>query len=350
MKKISLSVFRRSQEELFCMEVTFPKLGLHFDINRVAFSVFGLDIYWYALLIMTGFVLAVLYAWRSKKAFDVKMDPLIDIVLVGLLCGIIGARIYYVIFRWDSYNSLWEMINIRDGGLAIYGGVIMAFISGLIMCKYIEKVEILPVFDIAATGFLIGQGVGRWGNFMNQEAFGSKTSLPWGMYSVNTFYYEMVDGVSKKVGPTTVHPCFLYESIWCLTGFLLLHFLSRKYYKFKGQMFLSYLVWYGLGRAWIEGLRTDSLWLVENVIKVSQLLAILCVVISGTLLYLGFRDLPIKLPYCKRTEKGKGIAKLGFEFCLAEIAFQPTKFWQETHSDPESIEETDSGDDASDEE
>ena len=313
------------------MEVSFPKLGLEFDINRVAFTIFGLDIYWYALLIMTGFLLAVLYAWRSTKNFDVKMDPLIDVVLVGLFCGIIGARIYYVIFRLNSYNSLWEMINIRDGGLAIYGGVILAFVSGLIMCKYVEKIEILPIFDIAAVGFLIGQGIGRWGNFMNQEAFGSQTNLPWGMYSANTYYFEMVGGVSQKVGPTTVHPCFLYESIWCLAGFVLLHFISRRYYKFKGQMFLSYLVWYGLGRAWIEGLRTDSLWLVDNVIKVSQLLAIICVLAAGTLLYLGWNDMPVKLPYIKRTEKGKGVAGLDFAFALTDVSFQHTKVWQEAH-------------------
>ena len=313
------------------MEVSFPKLGLEFDINRVAFSVFGLDIYWYALLIMTGFILAVFYAWRSAKTFDVKMDPLIDIVLVGLFCGIVGARIYYVIFRLNSYNSLWEMINIRDGGLAIYGGVILAFISGLIMCRYVEKVEILPVFDIAAIGFLIGQGIGRWGNFMNQEAFGSKTDLPWGMYSINTYYYEMVDGVTQKVGPTTVHPCFLYESIWCLTGFILLHIVSRRYYKFKGQIFLSYLVWYGLGRAWIEGLRTDSLWLIEDVLKVSQLLAILCVVFAGFLLWLGWNDRPFPIPKARRTEKGKGIAGLGFEFYMENVSFHPTKVWKAVH-------------------
>ena len=321
------------------MKVSFPKLGLDFTINRVAFSVFGVDIYWYALLIMTGFLLAVLYAWRSKKTFNVKMDPLIDIVLVGLFFGIVGARIYYVIFRWNSYNSFWDMINIRDGGLAIYGGVILAFISGLIMCKYVEKVEILPVFDVAAVGFLIGQGIGRWGNFMNQEAFGSETSLPWGMYSANTVYYEMVDGVSRKVGPTTVHPCFLYESLWCLGGFLLLHFISRRYYRFKGQMFLSYLVWYGLGRAWIEGLRTDSLWLVDNVIKVSQLLAILCVLASGTLLYLGFMNLPIKLPVFRRTGKGEGIAKLGFELDWAAIHFQPAEVWLKAHGQSAASEE-----------
>ena len=323
------------------MEVSFPKLGLKFFINRVAFNIFGLDIYWYALLIMTGFLLALLYARLSHKTFDVKMDPLIDVVLVGLFCGITGARIYYVLFRLDSYNSLWEMINIRDGGLAIYGGVIMAFLSGLIMCKYVEKIEILPVFDIAAVGFLIGQGIGRWGNFMNQEAFGSQTGLPWGMYSANTFYYEYIDGVSKKIGPTTVHPCFLYESVWCLTGFLLLHFISRKCYKFKGQMFLSYLVWYGLGRAWIEGLRTDSLWLVDNVIKVSQLLAILCVAVAGVLLYLGWKDLPIRLPALVRSGKSGRTIALGklhmtlpsLAFSMKDIAFRPTKVWLAAHGD-----------------
>ena len=313
------------------MEVSFPKLGLEFEINRVAFTLFGMDIYWYAVLIMTGFILAVLYAWKSTKTFDVKFDPLIDIVLVGLFCGIAGARIYYVIFRLNSYNSLWDMINIRDGGLAIYGGVIMAFLSGLIMCRYIEKVEILPVFDIAAVGFLIGQCIGRWGNFMNQEAFGSETSLPWGMYSAHTYYYNTVDGVSQKVGPTTVHPCFLYESLWCLTGFLLLHFISRRYYKFKGQMFLSYLVWYGLGRAWIEGLRTDSLWLVEDVIKVSQLLAIVCVLAAGALLFMGWNDIPVRLPRIRRAQNGKGIAGLGFEAEVFDLPFQPTKLWLVSH-------------------
>ena len=315
------------------MEVSFPKLGLEFDINRVAFSLFGLDIYWYAVLIMTGFILAVLYAWRSVKTFDVRMDPLIDVVLVGLFCGILGARMYYVLFRLDSYNSLWDMINIRDGGLAIYGGVILAFVSGLIMCKYVEKIEILPVFDIAAIGFLIGQGIGRWGNFMNQEAFGSQTNLPWGMYSANTYYYTMADGLSQKVGPTTVHPCFLYESIWCLTGFVLLHIVSRKYYKFKGQIFLSYLVWYGLGRAWIEGLRTDSLWLVDDVIKVSQLLAIICVLAAGALLYLGWNDLPLRLPKVFRTEKGKGVAGTGFSVQLCDLHFQHTKVWKAAHEE-----------------
>ena len=276
------------------MEVSFPKLGLEMTIERVAVSVFGFDIYWYAVLIMTGFLLAVGYALYHAKRFEIKPDPFIDIMMVGLACGIIGARTYYVLFRLDSYDSFFDMINIRDGGLAIYGGVIAAFVSGVVMCKYIEKVELWPVFDVVSIGFLIGQCVGRWGNFMNQEAFGRETSLPWGMQSANTYYYEIVDGVSKRVGPTTVHPCFLYESLWCLAGFILLHYISKHFYKFKGQIFLCYLFWYGLGRAWIEGLRTDSLWLVDNVIKVSQLLAILCVLAAGALLYLGWNGIAIK--------------------------------------------------------
>ena len=275
------------------MEVRFPGLGIKLNIDRVAFSLFGLDIYWYAVLIMTGLLLAVLYAMRNARRFDVKVDPLIDVVLVGLVCGLLGARLYYVLFRLEYYDCLWEVINIRDGGLAIYGGVIAAFLSGLIMCKYVEKVEILPIFDIASIGFLIGQCIGRWGNFMNQEAFGSETGLPWGMISDNTLYTETVNGVTRTVGPTTVHPCFLYESLWCLAGFCLLHFISRRYYRFKGQMFLCYLVWYGLGRAWIEGLRTDSLWLVDNVIKVSQMLAILCVLAAGALLVIGWTGVSV---------------------------------------------------------
>lgn len=276
------------------MEVSFPKLGIELTIDRVAFSVFGFDIYWYAVIIMIGFMLAAWYALHNAKRFEVDPDPLMDVILVGLACGIAGARAYYVLFRLDSYDSFFDMINVRDGGLAIYGGVIAAFLSGIIMCKYVEKIEVLPAFDITSIGFLIGQGIGRWGNFMNQEAFGSQTDLPWGMYSANTYYYEIVDGVTKRVGPTTVHPCFLYESIWCLIGFLLLHYISKNYYRFKGQIFLCYLFWYGLGRAWIEGLRTDSLWLVDNVIKVSQLLAILGVLVSGALLVIGWKGMEIK--------------------------------------------------------
>lgn len=257
---------------MFPMDVSFPGLGLDFKVDNVAFRIGDFAVYWYALIILCGFLLAVTYAFRNGKRFGIDTENLLDIVIVGLLCAIIGARTYYVIFHLDYYDSFLEAINIRDGGLGIYGGVIFAFLSGWLMCRR-KDVHVLSLFDVVGTGFLIGQGIGRWGNFVNQEAFGTQTDLPWGMVSANT-------------GNVPVHPCFLYESIWCLGGFLMLNWLSKRWYKFRGQYFLLYLAWYGLGRAWIEGLRTDSLYLVPGVIRVSQLLAALCVVVTVPILVL----------------------------------------------------------------
>ena len=260
------------------MNVQFPGLGIDFDIDRVAFSIGDFSIYWYAVLIVSGLGLAVLYAFRRAKFFGIKKDPMFDVVLVGLVCSMIGARAYYVIFSGYRYENFWDVINIRDGGIAIYGAVIGAFASGALACLW-RKIRIGAMFDVAAIGFLIGQGIGRWGNFMNQEAFGCATDLPWGMLSENTM---------KVVPDSPVHPCFLYESIWCFAGLAILHFLSKKCYKFYGQYFLMYLLWYGLGRAWIEGLRTDSLWLIPDVIRVSQLVALLSL-LTIPLLVLGFK-------------------------------------------------------------
>lgn len=260
------------------MTVQFPGLGIELDIDRVAFSIGGISIYWYAIIIMSGFALAVLYAFRRSKYFGIEKDPMFDVVLIGFVCSIIGARLYYVIFSGRSYDSLLDVINLRDGGLAIYGAVICAFVSGYISCRW-RRIRPMAMFDIAGIGFLIGQGIGRWGNFMNQEAFGGATSLPWGMLSENTM---------KVVPDSPVHPCFLYESLWCLTGLVILHFLSKKWYKFYGQYFLLYLLWYGLGRSWIEGLRTDSLWLVPDVIRVSQMVAVLSL-LTIPLLILGLQ-------------------------------------------------------------
>lgn len=259
------------------MEVRFPGLDISFEIDRVAFSIGSINIYWYAILIATGFLLAVIYAFRRAKYFGLKVDPMIDVIIVGLISSVICARAFYVIFRLDHYDSFIDMINIRDGGIAIYGAVIGAFGSGLITCK-LRKVDTLAMFDVTAIGFLIGQCLGRWGNFMNQEAFGSATTLPWGMESANTL---------AVVPDGPVHPCFLYESIWCLIGFIGLDIVSRKFYKFKGQMLLMYIVWYGMGRVWIEGLRTDSLWLIPDVIRVSQLIAGLSLLVIP-LIVLGF--------------------------------------------------------------
>ncbi len=260
------------------MNVQFPGLGLEFEIDRVAFSIGSFSIYWYAVIILTGLVMAVVYANCRAKFFGIKKDPMFDVVLVCFVCAMIGARLYYVVFSGQKYDSFLDVINIRDGGLAIYGAVICAFLSGILACRW-RKIRTMAMFDVAAIGFLIGQGIGRWGNFANQEAFGDATDLPWGMLSANTM---------KVVPDSPVHPCFLYESLWCFAGLIMLHFLSKKVYKFYGQYFLLYLLWYGLGRAWIEGLRTDSLWLVPGVIRVSQLVALLSLS-TIPLLILGFK-------------------------------------------------------------
>jgi len=247
------------------MEVSFPRLGISLTLDRVAFSVFGVAIYWYALIIGVGYSLAVLYGFLCRRRFGVTKNDLLDLIIVGTVFGVIGARLYYVIFSGVRYNSLLDVINMRDGGVAIYGTVIGAGVSALIACR-VKKVSFSALGDVMCVGFFIGQAIGRWGNFINQEAFGGATSLPWGMQSANTL---------AVVPDSPVHPCFLYESLWCAAGFVLLHVLSKKYYKFRGQLLISYALWYGLGRVWIEALRTDSLYLIPGVVKVSQLLALL---------------------------------------------------------------------------
>lgn len=262
--------------------VQFPGLGLEFNINRVAFTIGGLDVYWYGVLIATGFLLALVFAFRYAVDFGIDADRLVDVVLVGSVCAVICARAYYVIFSPVPYESFADMIDIRQGGLAIYGGVIGAALFGGLACKW-RKLPILPTFDLVAMGFLIGQSIGRWGNFVNQEAFGSNTSLPWGMYSQATANYlsswQTVlaqDGVI--VDPSMpVHPTFLYESIWCAVGFFALWAYMKKR-RFNGEIALMYAAWYGAGRFWIEGLRTDSLMLPGMTLRVSQLIALISVV------------------------------------------------------------------------
>lgn len=254
--------------------------GIKLTLNPIAFSIpIGdnhWDIYWYGIIIATGFLLALIYGLRNAKRFNINVDRMLDVVLVTVPVAILCARAYYVIFDGVKLESFGDFFGFGDSsgftGLAIYGGVIGAFVTGGVMC-YIRRVNILDMFDLAAIGFLIGQGIGRWGNFMNQEAFGGLTgSSWWGMQSERTVY-EMGEGL--------VHPCFLYESIWCLTGFLLLHIFSKKR-KFSGQMVLMYCVWYGLGRGFIELLRTDSLML--GGLKVSSLLSFVLCISAATLL------------------------------------------------------------------
>lgn len=259
------------------------------DINPVAFTIGSLEVRWYGLFIGLGMILAILYASHYAKKFGVDGDRMFDVAILSIVIGVLGARLYYVLFNLSEYKnaSFWDILNIRDGGLAIYGGIICGMLSGWLLCKW-RKVKILPMMDLASIGFLIGQTLGRWGNFTNQEAFGCNTDLPWGMYSLRTNAYltahrlELLDRGIVVNPAQMVHPCFLYESLWCLLGFLLIHFFVRKNRRYDGQILLLYIFWYGLGRFWIEGLRTDSLmW---GPYRISQLIAAVCVFTAGILL------------------------------------------------------------------
>ncbi|MBR3556546.1 MAG: prolipoprotein diacylglyceryl transferase [Oscillospiraceae bacterium] len=262
--------------------ITFPLLG-DFEWNFLPyFTVFGWKIYWYGVIIAVGFLLAVIYSVKHAKEFGLTEDDVIDTLIWAVPLGIIGARLYYVIFYrdasganpyFDGYGDIRDIIAIWEGGLAIYGGVIGGVI-GLVIATRMKKISSRAMLDTVSFGLLIGQAIGRWGNFTNREAHGTETMVPWRMglvYSYKTFYY---------------HPTFLYESLWNVLGFLLLHFVFRKRRKFDGQLFLCYLAWYGLGRLFIEGLRTDSLYVGSTNLRVSQLLAgLTCLIAAATILY-----------------------------------------------------------------
>ena len=270
-------------------------------INNVLFSIpwfneTSIDVYWYGFLIALGMLLAVIYASSRTRKFGLDSDRTIDVILAGLVGAIVGARLYYVIFNIPRYLtdeghiSIREILSIRDGGLAIYGGVIGALVFGGIAAM-IRKVKLLPMLDLMGLGLLIGQSIGRWGNFFNQECYGAKTSLPWGMTSnsiLNGLYFleypDNVTVITNRARDMVAHPCFLYESLWCIVGFLVLHFYSKKFRKFDGEIFLLYIGWYGAGRFWIEGLRTDSLYIPGTDLKVSQLVAGTCVIFSIVIL------------------------------------------------------------------
>ena len=272
--------------------VQFPGLGLEFTLDRVALSIGGFNIYWYGVIIAAGMLLALLYAFRNAVDFGIDSDRLVDVVAIGTVMAIVCARVYYVAMAPFEYDSIWEMIDIRLGGIAIYGAVIGAFVFGGLAAKW-RKIPLLPLFDLVALGFLIGQGIGRWGNFVNQEAFGTNTTLPWGMYSEGTEAYLRSVQVTLPEGMTIdptlpVHPTFLYESIWCLVGFVVLA-LYVKHRRFHGQIFLLYAIWYGLGRFWIEGLRTDALLIGNTGLRASQIVAFVSVVAAFLLLVSGLR-------------------------------------------------------------
>ena len=263
--------------------------GIHLKLKPIAFTLpigNGWDIYWYGIIIATGFLLALLYGYKNAKRFNLDLDRVLDVVLVSTPVAILCARSYYLIFdgeKLESFSDFFGFGNSGFSGLAIYGAVIGAFLSGLIMC-IIRKVKILDMFDLGSMGFLIGQGIGRWGNFMNQEAFGGPTgSSWWGMTSENVRSDFLMLGYDENA---LAHPCFLYESIWCIIGFFVINKFSKNR-KFSGQIVLMYGVWYGFGRAIIELLRTDSLMIGR--LKVSCLLSVVIAITSLILLIVFYK-------------------------------------------------------------
>ncbi len=242
--------------------ISFPGLGIHdLDINRVAFTIFGRDIYWYGIFIAMAFFLGVMIASNLAKKSGLNPDCIIDMALITTPVAVIGARAYYVLTTLDQYDSFYEMIAIWNGGIAIYGAILAGLPVVAIFCK-VKKIPLLTLLDCVAPALILGQCIGRWGNFVNQEAFGEATTLPWGMEL-------LVDGTL-----TTVHPTFFYESLWNGIGFLLLMYIFKKK-TWDGKVFWSYMGWYGFGRFFIEGLRVDSLYV--GTFRISQIVAVVAV-------------------------------------------------------------------------
>lgn len=270
-------------------EVSFTGLSKTFEVSSVfcEFSLFGhlFSIKWYGVIIAFGLLLAVLFGGRIAYTWKMSLEKMVDVLIYGMLGGIIGARAYYIIFSWEQYkDNIVDIFKIWEGGLAIYGGIIGGLLAAFVTCKII-KLNFYNLLDLAGMSLLIGQGIGRWGNFANQEAFGTNTDLPWGMYSEKICSYILRHQSSLPgVDPyKPVHPTFLYESIWCILGFIILYIILKKARKFSGQLFLCYGIWYGIGRTIIEGLRTDSLYIVGD-LRVSQLLSLILVAVCAVLL------------------------------------------------------------------
>lgn len=241
--------------------ISFPGLGLEFNINPVAVNLFGISIYWYGIIIALGFFTAFNIVLKLCKSAHIKEDTILDMIILCTPMAIIGARLYYVLFNFSAYKNDWaEIFKIWHGGLAIYGAILATILTAYIYAR-VKHIDILPVADITAIGFVIAQSIGRWGNFVNAEAYGSPTNLPWRMS-----IYE--NGIFQNV-----HPTFLYESLWDLCLFIFLMIYYKRYRIRKGEVFLLYLTIYSAGRAFIEGLRADSLMLGDY--RISQILAVL---------------------------------------------------------------------------
>lgn len=288
--------------------IEFPNIGIHLDNVGKTVTVFGFDIAYYGIVIGIAMLAGIAMAMMEAKRTNQNQEDYIDIAIFGIIFGIIGARIYYVVFAWDMYkDNLLEIFNTRHGGLAIYGGVIAAVITVFVVAR-VKKLPVALLLDTGCFGLITGQMIGRWGNFFNREAFGDYTDNLLAMripldavrssdVSENIReHIDVIDGVSY----IQVHPTFLYESLWCLMVLVIL-LLYRTHKKFNGELFLMYLAGYGAGRVWIEGLRTDQLWFPGTEIPVSQVLAGVLVVVAVVLIVCGRRGLVPKKKQ-KKTE------------------------------------------------
>lgn len=275
-------------------EVLFPKLGLSLDVYEnfleIPFGGDTLTIKFYGVIIAFGFILAALFGGRKAYVWKMSLDHMVDVLIYGIIGAVIGARLYYVAFQWDYYkNNLLSIFKIWEGGLAIYGGIIGGIIAAYFVCKK-TGLPFLKLLDLIGMALPIGQGIGRWGNFTNQEAFGINTTSIFGMTSdkivdyINSHQQEFAEYGIEMNPDLPVHPTFLYESVWCLLGFVVLYIVCQKFHKFDGQLILGYGIIYGLERTVVEGLRIDSLYIANTNLRVSQLvslaLVIVCTVIT----------------------------------------------------------------------
>lgn len=274
--------------------IVFPHLHIYLKDVGEGFELFGTSIAFYGMIIACGMLLAGVFILYEGKRVGFAEDDLLDTILAGIICGILGARLYYVAFSWDYYSrNPSHIFNIREGGLAIYGGIIGGLLAVIVVCR-IKKMDFFKMADVAIFGVVIGQILGRWGNFFNREAFGDYTDRLFAMCIpvdavrqsgaiTDEMYKHLV--IIDDIEMISVHPTFLYESLWNLGVLMILFFVVRKYKTWDGEIFFSYLLLYGAGRFWIEGLRTDQLLVPGTHFAVSQCLAAACVVVASGVLY-----------------------------------------------------------------
>lgn len=294
------------------VNISFPGFGIDgFSVNKEAFAIGDISVRWYGILITLGIILAMLYCVHRSKEEGIIFDDLLDMAIFTIIFAVIGARLYYVLTSLDSFDSFYDVIAIWNGGIAIYGAIIAGAITIYFVCRR-KKINVMKAYDMVCPAVMIGQIIGRWGNFMNGEAHGTEILE-------GDFLYFMRMGLSY--GEDTpikhfYHPTFLYESLWNLVGFIIINALYKKK-KFDGQVFLMYITWYGFGRMLIEGLRTDSLYV--GVFRISQVVGFLCFVVGAILLI-------VKLSKARRAR-------------LAEVDYTPAYASGIVNNEPEEVAE-----------